>query len=261
MILHKWATGLAAGLVAITLLPGLLAKPAFAQAPGGEEDAERWRPALEVYAWAPTVDLEFPDGTHAQIDMEDVITSIDFAFMLIGGVRKGDWLIGMDLVYADLSENVNSPVGPFLEFRKLEVEAWLASPFVSYRVINNDRWTLEVLGGVQYYWEEITQTVVETVPDFESTDLAFDDNVWNAFVGVRGSVELSNRWYMPYRFDVGTGDDDTIAQALAGFAYRFDSFDLQFGYRYMTWRPSSGEDQLFKEQNAYGFYAGALFRF
>jgi hypothetical protein len=260
MILHSWATGSAAGLIAITLLPGLLVNPAFAQAPGEEVGAERWRPALEVYAWAPAVDLEFPDGTNAQIGMKDVISNIDFAFMLLGGVRKGDWLIGMDLIYANLKEDVGGTVGPVLDLKDLEIEAWIAQPFVSYRVVNEDRWTLEVLGSVQYYWEEITQTVQQTIPDFESKDLSGNDSVWNYSVGVRGTIEISQRWYMPYRFDIGTGDSDTIAQALAGFAYRFDSFDLQFGYRYMTWRPAN-DSELFREQNVYGFYAGALFRF
>ena len=257
---NKALPGLILRAIAAALGAGLLANTGVAAEQGDASDADRWAPALEVYAWAPAVDLEFPDGSHGQIGMKDVIQDIDFAFMLLGGVRKGDWLIGMDLIYADLSHDIGGTRGP-LELEKLEVEAWVVAPFVSYRVVNNDKWTLEVLGAAQYYWEELTQTIQVNIPDTENPKLSGKDSVWNYSVGVRGNVELPGRWYMPYRFDIGTGDSDTIAQGLAGFAYRFDSFDLQFGYRYMAWRPSSGEDQIFREQNVYGFYAGALFRF
>ena len=58
---------------------------------------------------------------------------------------------------------------------------------------------------------------------------------WAGVAGVRGTIKLSERWYIPYYADIGTGDPDLTWQVYAGIGYRFSNFDLIVGYRYLDW--------------------------
>ncbi len=35
-------------------------------------------------------------------------------------------------------------------------------------------------------------------------------NLWDGIVGVKGTYDLNEKWFIPFYFDVGTGDKDMI---------------------------------------------------
>jgi len=222
-------------------------------------ETEGWRGAVEIYGYLPTIDNEFPDGTKSKLKAKDILKSLDMTFQAIVGLRKDKWLFALDAFYSDLSDDPGGTIGPLLDLQELSLKAWVINPTVSYRVIDNEDWSLELLGGARYYWLEVGLRTQELFPDFETEESNESEGIWDAVVGVRGSVELPGRWYLPYRFDVGAGDSDLTTQAVVGFAYEFDSFDLQFGFRHWGWQ--FGDGAPLKEQTWNGVYAGGLFRF
>jgi hypothetical protein len=58
---------------------------------------------------------------------------------------------------------------------------------------------------------------------------------WDAIIGVRGKVNFTEHWHLPFHLDIGTGETDFTWQALVGIGYSFTSVDLVAGYRYLQW--------------------------
>ena len=60
-------------------------------------------------------------------------------------------------------------------------------------------------------------------------------SVWDGVIGVRGSVDLNENWFLPYHADVGAGQSDLTWQAMGGVGYRFGWGELILAYRYLEW--------------------------
>ena len=82
----------------------------------------------------------------------------------------------------------------------------------------------------------------------------------DGIVGVRGHVPIGDKWYIPFYFDIGTGDTQLTWQILGGVGYRFKHFDLVGGYRYMDWNFNNNDD-VFGDLNLSGPFVGAKFVF
>ena len=86
------------------------------------------------------------------------------------------------------------------------------------------------------------------------------DDVWDGIVGIRGVSELSDKWWLNYRFDIGTGDSDLTWNAVAQFGYAYDWGSLVVGYRYLHYDFDS-DFKLLKDLDVHGPLIGALFEF
>ena len=95
---------LPASLFVISLL--IAPAPAVAQAGG-----DQWRFSVTPYLWLPSLEgnLRYgppPAGGAApkiSVNAEDILSALDFAFMLSADARKGRWSIATDFMYLDLS--------------------------------------------------------------------------------------------------------------------------------------------------------------
>ena len=84
-------------------------------------------------------------------------------------------------------------------------------------------------------------------------------DVWDAIAGVKGQVNLTEKWYIPFYGDIGTGDSDLTWQAFAGIAYKFKKVDVVLAYRYLYW--DFDNNDVFDDLNLSGPYAGIKFVF
>ncbi len=82
---------------------------------------------------------------------------------------------------------------------------------------------------------------------------------WDALVGVRAQYDFSDRWYIPYYADVGTGESDYVVDLLGGVGYRFQRLDLLAGWRYMKY--DFGDDWVMKTMTINGPLVGVEFSF
>jgi hypothetical protein len=89
---------------------------------------------------------------------------------------------------------------------------------------------VNVLAGARYFYLKGTLNV-----DPGALSASNSGSVWDGIVGMRGTYDLNERWYMPFHFDVGTGETDLTWQAFAGVGYKFNNFDLIAGYRYLDY--------------------------
>ena len=134
------------------------------------------------------------------------------------------------------------------------------TPLVSYNVFETERATVIILCGARYLWLE-ADVEVKITDILGTRKVKFSDSghVWDGIVGVRGQVNLWEKWYLPYHLDMGAGDTDLIWQVLGGIGYRFQKFDAQVGYRYLDW--DFDDNDVFDDLDIKGLYGGIRFRF
>ena len=106
-------------LAALFAIGALIASTGASAQAGGDQ----WRFTLTPYLWLPNVDgtLKFsvPPGAGGSpsvgVGPNDYLENLDFALMLAGEARRGDWAIISDLIYLDFageSSAVKSVSGP-----------------------------------------------------------------------------------------------------------------------------------------------------
>ena len=84
-------------------------------------------------------------------------------------------------------------------------------------------------------------------------------SVWDGVIGVKGNVNITQKWYLPYYLDVGTGESDLTWQGLGGVGYRFNWGNVVLVYRHIYWDFES--DNLLKDMSFSGPALGTVFKF
>lgn len=225
------------------------------------ETTSSWEQSVSIYGWLPSFDgklnytIPGSGGGDAETDWLD---KIDMFFMANYEVRKEKWLFLMDMIYINMSDSQQtSIIGGLVPVNsEEELTGWLLSFYGGYNTLDRDDMTLDIIAGLRYL----------------SLDLDIDGNIgslpfsispstelYDAVVGVKGNIDLNEKWYIPYLFDIGGGDSDLTWQASASIGYRFNWGDLLLTYRYVYY--DKGDTKLIKELDMYGPKVGVVFHF
>jgi hypothetical protein len=90
--------------------------------------------------------------------------------------------------------------------------------------------------------------------------VSLSDSNWDGIIGMKGNYKLNEKWFMPFHFDVGSGDSDMTWQAFAGVGYKYENWDLIAGYRVLEWEFDNAFVG-FTDFDLSGPIIGAKFRF
>lgn len=187
-----------------------------------------WQFALELYFWGASIGGKSASGSDIDIELDDILDSLEFAFMGAVGARKGKWTLAADLIYLDVEES--DTIRPNLN-ATVKLTNWIITPVVGYNLFDTGKSRLDILGGARYLdMKADLQTVALTTRHAEDSG-----SNWDAIIGARGDVDLAEKWYLIGYLDIGTGESDLTWQALAGIGYRFKRFDVHAVYRYLSW--------------------------
>ena len=254
----------AAGCAAVLCLTIAAGLPGAALA---QSDADAWKWRGTIYLWGAGIDgtARLPAGgtVSANASFDDLLKSLDFAFMGVLEARKGRWGGLVDLIYMDLSNsksgtrslgftgpggNVTIPVDA-----NLDVDTGLKSTILSlaatYTLVEKPNYETALVGGARYLdvradldWQA-RGNIGALPPVVRSGSASSKLRNWDAIIGVRGraGLDASGKWYLPYHLDVGAGDSDLTWQALAGVGYRFGWGEVTLVYRYLDYEFKSGE--------------------
>jgi hypothetical protein len=211
-----------------------LAAPA---APAAAQDG--WSFAVSPYVWLPglTTKADTPLGTvDVDTSASDAISELDFAFMGAAEARKDRWGLILDLIYSDISTSTGTPFG--ILFSDVEVETKLTSftTYAGYRVFENDRGFVDLLGGGRFYWLDVDLTF-DPEPGRRGRSFDVSDNWADPVLGARGRIDFTDRWFATALGDFGGfgGGSDQSWQAFASVGYQFGPrWSAQGGWRYMA---------------------------
>ena len=196
-----------------------------------------------------------------EISRQNIIEDLDMALMLAGQLVNERWTFSGDVIYFDISDTGRAPLDEGETLRRIELEAWIVTPTVGYRLLDSPAHQFEVFAGARYLWLDVGTRIDLSDPNPPGSVSDSDgDSVWDAIVGFRGRYRIGERWFLPYALDVGTGDSDSVIQTNVALAYVFDSLELVGGWRYENWEFDDDAGTL-DSLNVNGPYAGVVWRF
>jgi hypothetical protein len=224
-----------------------------------------WGFDLELYGWLPTIEIELEDGTKDEITRHDILDDFDIAALWAMRVRKGPWSLTSDFIYLDISAKKDlslfSLVPSLATLDEAGFKAWIITPNIGYTILDNEKQKIDLYAGARYFRIEFDVTIdIDPIlpgdPSFSRKESPTVSN-WDGIVGARGLYDLTDKWFIPYSVNAGTGESDFTWQAQAGFGYRFSDLTALFGWRYLTY--DVGTDTAIKELTLNGPFAGVIF--
>jgi hypothetical protein len=219
--------------VGAAVVAGLLAAAA---GPAAAQDG--WTFAVSPYVWLPALSTAV-DTPFGRVDVDnsssDVLNQLDFAFMGAAEARKDRWGLILDLIYSDLSSSAPTPLGVLFSEANVDTKLTAFTTYAAYRVYENERGFVDLLGGGRFYWLDVDLTLEPGLRDARSFNLSDD---WaDPVVGARGRVDFNEKWFGTALADYGgfAGASDTSWQVFASVGYQFNpAWSVQGGWRYMA---------------------------
>lgn len=241
-------------LVAAFLAGALVAGNGPAQAgemvPAEKSDTgDDWKFTGNLYLWGAGIDARTQSGAEIGVDFSDLAENLNFAIM--GGLeaRKSEWFFAADVIFMDLSAGKSSsvplPIAPGTGFTintitDLDLTAWVLNFVAGHALLDTKHFNLGGFIGARYLDIDSTLDVTVTIgPLMRSARIPAGASVWDGIIGVRGSVNIDENWFLPYHADVGAGQSDLTWQAMGGVGYRFSWGEVILAYRHLEWDSSS----------------------
>jgi hypothetical protein len=226
----------------------LLCSSAFIVAPlNANADQERTGDAgqynASIYLWGAAINGETARGAEVDVDFDTLINNLNMAFMGAFEARKSRWSFLTDVIYLNVGANgsgtVPVAIGPGTRVgvnASVKTKGWVLDFIGGYNLWNAPQGSLDMIAGARYLDLKLDFGLgVGAGPYTAARDISASGSVWDGVIGVKGQLELSPKWYVPYYLDVGTGQSDFTWQGAAGLAYRFHWGDVSLLYRYMKW--------------------------
>lgn len=243
------ATGLALGLCAGAL-------PAVADAQSMDD---KWQFQAIIYGYLPDIGgkTSFPErnGTSSiNINVDQILSNLNFTFMGTFEARKGRWGMFTDLIYLDVSGDKSNARNFTIGGRDipaslnanldLNVKGTVWTIAGEYSVVSDPSTVFDVLAGARLL--DMKQTlsygfnadIGPYVGPARSGSSSVNLSYWDAIVGVKGRFAFgANReWFIPYYADVGTGQSDLTWQVFGGVGYTFSKWgSVLAGWRYLDY--------------------------
>jgi hypothetical protein len=263
-------------LVASLAIPALLV-PGISAA----QSDDAWKFEASIYLLLADIggDVTFPPtgaSKEVNVGVDEVLENLEFGFMGTFEARRGRWGVFNDLGYMALGNTqaaskalsigqggIPADVNANLIF-DLDMLVWSLTG--TYALTVDQGHTLDALAGTRLL--DVRASVDYTLsgnvgpiapPDRSGVREVREQN-WDAIVGVKGRAGLGadGKWFVPYYFDIGTGESELTYQAMAGIGYRFGWGDAVASWRYLAYEMKSGN--VIEQLDMNGPQIAAVFR-
>ncbi|MEW5422568.1 hypothetical protein HNS03_11675 [Amorphus sp. 3PC139-8] len=193
-----------------------------------------WQVSVAPYFWAAgmtgTVASFGAPGVDVDMSFSDIMDGLDFSVMAAGVARHGRFSLSTDLLYLKLSTKETSAHGVIVDNVSLGSTTMEATALAGYSVLDLSNVRLDVVGGARV-WS------VRNELSFNGGLLngrgAKDSATWvDAMGGIKGRVDLSDRFYLTGSALGGGGSSDFAWDLLGAVGYDVsDRFSALAGYR------------------------------
>jgi hypothetical protein len=226
--------------------------------------ADSWKWQASIYAYLPDIGgrTTFPQsvgGSDSAFDASTIIDNLKMTFMGSLEASNGRWGMFTDIVYMDIGNTksgyreLNLGGAPLPASANANVSydlkgsAWTLAG--TWRVASDPASKLDVVAGARLFdmkqtfgWEITGNVGPVAFPGLSGESTAKLSN-WDAIVGVKGRMAFGegHKWFVPYYFDVGTGESDLTWQAMGGLGYSFGWGDVVAAWRYLDYDMKSGK--------------------
>ena len=190
-----------------------------------------WNVRTNMYGWATSMngDVTVKGFTApADVKFSDILDKIDFAFMGVVEVGRGDWSFAADLFYAKLG--ADKTVGP-LSF-DVGMEQFIGNFVVVRNLIDDGTTRFDIYGGVRVSY--ISTDLFIDRPILPDTNVSGSKTWVDPIIGVRVNRNLSEKLFVRGVADIGGFgiESDFTWQAYAALGYRLNEKSaISIGYR------------------------------
>jgi hypothetical protein len=223
-------------------------------------DPDRWSLGGSVYLWAAGVEGTSAEGDDIDISFTELLDSLEGGIMGVVAAQKGKWTVIADLLYLSIHEEDETTanlVGLPIELDvDVKLRGFVSTFGVAYRVIDEDRTSLDLLAGARYFDLDVDFDAEVGPGKIEYSD---SGDALDGIIGGQALISLTDRWYVSFYGDVGTGDSEVTWQAWPGVGYRFGNVDAVAGYRHLAWETDDGD--TFEDLSFSGPMLGVKFPF
>jgi hypothetical protein len=223
-------------------------------------------PSFMFYAWLPGVSLDtrykLPDASGGEVVNKsdgNILDNLSGAFMMAGDVRVGDWGFYGDLAWVKFDDQD----GKIRDFNGEHITADLKSTWNIkggvvtlgglYSIAHGSFGYTDLVFGGRYLWVkgnlkwDFNATGNGGLIDISNSGhLSNNAHSSDAIIGLRGNWILGGgNWYIPYYFDVGTGNSEWTTSATVGIAYRYDWGNIGLVWRDLRYK--QGNDDFLRK--------------
>jgi hypothetical protein len=228
----------AAGLAAALLAATTAAPAAF-----GEDSATGdWRFRVTPYLWAPTLygtTAVQPSQPEAESDGYNLLDALDFAVLVAGEARHGDFFLLGEANYIKLSDDGASIRNRVTASAEVSLDVFETALSAGHRIHTTDSFAVDLFGGLRYWHIDGEVEFGLAGPLGLNVAQRFDGSAsWvDPIVGARVEAPLGGSWYAGLLGNIGGfGIGSDLQWELIGKAgYRFDdTWALSGGYRHLA---------------------------
>jgi opacity protein-like surface antigen len=194
-----------------------------------------WTYSATLYGWLPgmTTAIETDQGTiESDSSASDALSNLDMVFMGTFSAQRDRWGFAGDLLYLDLSNERDTPLGLFGNAR-VGIKTTAISGYALYRVTTDPAVAFDLGAGFRAFDLETELAVSPgSLPGF-SQDVG---GSWvDPLVAARLAVPISDAWTLTGFADWGgSGGDDQTWQVFGSVKYDInEKWATQVGYRFM----------------------------
>jgi hypothetical protein len=207
------------------------------------ESQDQWEYTGAIYLWGASLGGRTINGSEVEVGFSQLVDSLEMGFMGAFEARKDDWSIFTDMIYLDFSAsdtaNLSVPVGPVhvpvTTATELDQIVKILTFGGGYELYSAGNERLDMIGGVRYFDIDMDlYLALDSLGPGQSRTVSETPTSWNGIVGLKGRTSLGERWYLPYYFDIGTGESKLTWHASAGIGFQAgNAWDLWLVYRHL----------------------------
>lgn len=219
-----------------------------AQASNDTSDDD-WQFSLApLFLWGMGIDGSTslgPTNTPLNISFGDALDNLGAVFTFHFEAHKKDWGFFAEYQYVDLQPKSELENGSEVDVNFKNTMAELG---VTYRVAQTERAEFQILGGARYVEQDLK---VKGIPLPPLSDLKHNEHWWDAIIGGRVKVNMTETWSLIGRVDYGFGGSDGTWNLVGMVDYRFKGWGSVFaGYKWMDFDYSSGSGKNYYAYDA-----------
>ena len=198
-------------------------------APAIAEDND-WQFRVTPYVWVPSLHMDTTLGNGLATSSEtEVLEILDFALLLTGEARKGDWGLLAEFNYLDLSNDF-SFAGSIVQGES-DLQGIMGGLAVAYRFAGDEAANADLFGGFRI-WSLDAKADFRILPSV-SRSTTFVDPI----IGVRGSYDVTDEIFLTGLAEIGGfgAGSDLQWEVIARVGYQFnDMLAAGIGYRHLA---------------------------
>jgi hypothetical protein len=196
---------------------------------------------MGTYVWLPSVKGPLGLETERPTPIVDGNILDNLNFFGFGVMELSHDRVGalVDFAYVDIGFGDDVELPPLIPLKpNLDTKAMVGSVSGFYRVVDGDKWDLDLTAGVRGFWLETDFTL--SAPNTDLIDAGADAHWVDGIIGARARGQYG-RWGLLGQVDTGWGSDTSSWQAQAIAEYDLSSrWRLQGGYRFLHFENDKG---------------------